>query len=386
LASDPSELPAILVADDDAVLLRAYNRVLTSNGYHVETVTDGRSALEAFKKHRFDLVMSDIDMPGLSGIEFLEAVRAHDLDVPVILVTGTPELDSAIRAIEHGALRYLVKPIDTAALVKVAGDACRLHRLAKAKRQALTLAGGENLVGDQAGLVASFGRALASFYLAYQPIVSWPTKSVIAYEALLRSPDPSLPRPGAMIDAAERLGRVQELGRLVRERVARQAAELPAGVLLFVNLHPSDLMDEELLSSRAPLAAFASRVVLEITERASLHDVRDVRERLAALRKLGYRIALDDLGAGYAGLSSFALLEPEVVKLDMTLIRNLDRDPTKQTLVRTMASMCRELGMQVVAEGIETEAERRAVESAGCELLQGHLFAEAGDAFPTPRF
>jgi EAL domain-containing protein (putative c-di-GMP-specific phosphodiesterase class I)/ActR/RegA family two-component response regulator len=379
-------MPVILVADDDKVLLRAYTRVLSTNGYHVETATDGKSALEAFKSRSFDLVMSDIDMPGLSGLEFLEAVRAHDLDVPVILVTGTPELDSAIRAIEHGALRYLVKPIDSPTLVKVAGDAYRLHRLAKAKRQALTLAGGGNLVGDHAGLVASFGRALGSLYLAYQPIVSWPRKSVIAYEALLRSREPSLPHPGAMIDAAERLGRVHELGRLVRERAAKQATELPGDALLFVNLHPTDLMDEQLLSPRAPLAAFAARVVLEITERASLHDVRDVRERLAALRKLGFRIALDDLGAGYAGLSSFALLEPEVVKLDMTLIRNLDGDPTKQTLVRTMASMCRELGMQVVAEGIETAAERCAVESAGCELLQGHLFAEAGDAFPTPRF
>ena len=128
--------PTILVADDDAILLRAYARVLTTNGYRVETAADGQSALDAFQKRRFDVILSDIDMPGLSGIELLEAVRAHDLDVPIVLVTGTPEVDSTIRAIEHGALRYLVKPVETAALVKVAGDAVRLHRIAKAKRQA----------------------------------------------------------------------------------------------------------------------------------------------------------------------------------------------------------------------------------------------------------
>src|SRR6185503_3099991 len=114
--------------------------------------------------------------------------------------------------------------------------------------------------------------------------------------------------------------------------------------------------------------------------------IRDIRERLVELRRLGYRIALDDLGAGYAGLSSFALLEPEFVKLDMTLTRNLDSDTTKQTLVRTMAAMCKELGMSVVAEGIETEAERDEVERAGCDLMQGYLFARPGDAFPVPRF
>ena len=387
MPGDPTLLPTILVADDDAVLLRAYARVLTTNGYRVETAADGQSALDAFQKRRFNVILSDIDMPGLSGIELLEAVRAHDLDVPVVLVTGTPEVDSTIRAIEHGALRYLVKPVETAALVKVAGDAVRLHRIARAKRQALTLFGSPHLVGDHAGLVASFGRAIESLYVAYQPIVSWSQKRVTAYEVLLRSREATLPHPGAMLDAAERLGRVHELGRNVRRLAVERASEiLPPDVLLFVNLHPSDLVDDELMSPKAPLTALAKRVVLEVTERASLDEVRDLRERLVELRRLGFRIALDDLGSGYAGLSSFALLEPEFVKLDMTLTRNLGSDTTKQTLVRTMASMCNELGMRVVAEGIETEAERDELERSGCDLMQGFLFAEPGDAFPSPRF
>ncbi|HEX6273359.1 MAG TPA: EAL domain-containing response regulator [Polyangiaceae bacterium] len=379
-------LPSILVADDDRVLLRAYARVLNTNGYRVETVADGQSALEAFQKRRFDLILSDIDMPGLSGIGLLEAVRAYDLDVPVVLVTGTPEVDSTIRAIEHGALRYLVKPVETAALVKVAGDAVRLHRIAKAKRQALTLLGGLHLVGDHAGLVASFGRALDAHYVAYQPIISWSERRIAAYEVLLRSREATLPNPGAMLDAAERLGRIQELGRSVRKMAADRAKQLDPDTLLFVNLHPLELADPELLSPNSPLAACAERVVLEVTERASLDQVRDLRERLVLLRRLGYRIALDDLGAGYAGLSSFALLEPEFVKLDMTLTRNLGNDGTKQTLVRTMASMCQELGMRVVAEGIETEAERDELERAGCDLMQGFLFAEPEEALPRARF
>jgi EAL domain-containing protein (putative c-di-GMP-specific phosphodiesterase class I) len=161
---------------------------------------------------------------------------------------------------------------------------------------------------------------------------------------------------------------------------------MPDGVALFVNLHTHDLLDEDLFLETGPLARVASRVVLEITERASLHHIADVRARIGRLRESGFRIAVDDLGAGYAGLTSFAHLEPEVVKLDMSLVRDVHAQPTKQTLVRTMISMCRELGMKVVAEGVETPEERDAIVETGCDLMQGYLFAKPGPAFPLPVF
>jgi EAL domain-containing protein (putative c-di-GMP-specific phosphodiesterase class I) len=158
------------------------------------------------------------------------------------------------------------------------------------------------------------------------------------------------------------------------------------GAMLFVNLHSNDLLDDELFDSTRPLARIASQVVLEITERASLSHIRDVQARVARLREMGFRIAVDDLGAGYAGLTSFAQLEPEVVKLDMSLVRNVHAQPTKQTLVRTMIAMCHELGMQVVAEGIETAEERDAIVAAGCDLMQGYFFAKPGQPFPPAAF
>jgi EAL domain-containing protein (putative c-di-GMP-specific phosphodiesterase class I) len=109
-----------------------------------------------------------------------------------------------------------------------------------------------------------------------------------------------------------------------------------------------------------------------------------VRSRVQRLRELGFRIAIDDLGAGYAGLASFALLEPEVVKLDMSLVRDLHLSLTKQKLVRTMITMCRELGITITAEGIETVEERDALLEAGCDLMQGYLFARPGPPFSVP--
>jgi EAL domain-containing protein (putative c-di-GMP-specific phosphodiesterase class I) len=115
-------------------------------------------------------------------------------------------------------------------------------------------------------------------------------------------------------------------------------------------------------------------VILEVTERSSFARVPELRDRIKVLRELGYRIAVDDLGAGYAGLTSFAALEPEVVKLDMALVRGVDHEPIKRRLVGSMARLCRELGILVVAEGVETPAERDVLVDLGCDLLQGYLF------------
>jgi EAL domain-containing protein (putative c-di-GMP-specific phosphodiesterase class I) len=323
----------------------------------------------------------------MDGIGLLDGVRARDLDVPVIFITGRPSVETAIKAIEQGALRYLVKPIDPPTLIKVAADAVRLHAIARAKRDVLKLAGGlDRLVGDHAGLVVRFANALECLHIAYQPIISWSGRCVFAYEALLRSTESSLPHPSAMLDAAERLGRILELGRKIRMRAVEPLDGLDDYILLFLNLHPEDLLDPALTFEDTPLAPFARRVVLEITERASLQKIPDVQSRIGSLRDLGFRIAIDDLGAGYAGLNSFALLQPDVVKLDMDLVRNLHREPTKRTLVRTMIRMCKELGITVVGEGIETPEERDELIEAGCDLMQGFLFAHPGNPLPQPRF
>jgi EAL domain-containing protein (putative c-di-GMP-specific phosphodiesterase class I) len=372
----------VLVVDDDESIRRVIERILLKAGHEVVTAPDGQVAVEKLKAHELDVVVSDISMPSMNGFDLLRAVREHDLDLPVLLMTGTPDVATAVRAIEHGVLRYLIKPVVQSELLPIVDYAVRMCRLARVKREALLLLGDpEKFVGDRAGLEASFSRALEGIWMAYQPIVSWADRTVYAYEALLRSTEATLPHPGAILAAAEKLGRVHQLGRAIRKAVAGAAADMPAKQL-FVNLHTIDLNDEDLFSAEAPLSKFASNVVLEITERASLDDVADVHARLTRLRSMGYRLALDDLGAGYAGLTSLAQLRPEVVKLDMSLVRDIDKNATKQKLVGSMARLSREMGMLVVVEGIETIGEREAVVGLGCDLLQGYLFAKPGRPFP----
>ena len=373
----------VLVVDDESELVDMYARVLRESGYTAVTAGNGQEALERVKSQDFDAIISDINMPGMDGVRLLRAVRERDLDVPVVLVTGKPSLDSAVQAVEYGALKYLTKPIDIDGFLAAVGHAVRLHRMARLKREALALMGtvGKNL-GDRAGLEAAFARALGSLAMAYQPIVRWSRKKVFANEALLRSAEPALSRPDDLLDAAERLGALPELGRAIRASVAATMVEHPDAPQVFVNLHPLDLEDAQLFDQMQPLSRIASRVVLEITERAALDRVKDVQPRILTLREMGYRIALDDLGAGYAGLNSFAQLQPDVVKLDMSLVRDVNREPTKFRLVRSMVKLCGELGMLVVAEGIENERERDSLLEAGCDLLQGYLFARPGPPFP----
>jgi EAL domain-containing protein (putative c-di-GMP-specific phosphodiesterase class I) len=377
----------VLLVDDEASIARGYGRILEAAGFSVSIAVDGRQADAIAREKAFDVIVSDIAMPEMNGLALLRAVREHNLDVPVILMTGGPAIESAVQAMEHGALRYLIKPVEPHDLEEAVTRAVRLHQMAKIKREALELfrLEGKHL-GDRAGLEARFANALRSLWIAYQPIVSWSSREVFAYEALVRNEETTLRSPPDLFAAAERLGRLQELGRTIRNRVAKTAEELPTTGLLFVNVHAMELDDDSLFAAEAPLSRHARRVVLEITERAPIERIRDVGGRVAQLRELGYRIAVDDLGAGYAGLASFAHLEPEVVKVDMSLIRGLDRSPMKQKLLGSIVRLCQDLGIRMIAEGIETEAERDMLVRLGGDLCQGYLFARPSLPWPETSF
>jgi EAL domain-containing protein (putative c-di-GMP-specific phosphodiesterase class I) len=148
-------------------------------------------------------------------------------------------------------------------------------------------------------------------------------------------------------------------------------------------VHAQDLLDPALYDGSAPLTKIADRVILEITERSTIQDVEDIQTRVARLRCSGFRLAIDDLGAGYAALSTFVALEPEIVKLDMSLVRNVHRSAVRQRLIASLTSVCKDMGMQAIAEGIEAPEELECVNRFGCDLFQGFLFAKPGPPFPT---
>ncbi|MGC4119666.1 MAG: EAL domain-containing protein [Myxococcales bacterium] len=364
----------ILLVDDDQLLLRALQSKLASKGFDVQVASDRPSAVSAAE--HVDVVVSDICMPDFSGIQLLQELRSRSCQTPVILMTGSPALDTAMKAVEFGAVHYLPKPFTIDTLKGLVEHAMAYHGTTPINLK---------LVGDVDTLSQRFESALAKMFMVFQPIVSVSQRRVIGYEALLRTDEPSFKNPLAFVSAAETLRRLPDLGAAVRNSVAGQLHLAPVDVDVFVNLHPLDLADPNLYEPLAPLSQVAPRIVLELTERAGLESVDDVLGRLAKLRALGFRLAVDDLGAGYAGLSTVADLAPEVIKLDVTLVRGIHADARRQRMVAMLSGLFRELKTPTVVEGVETESERDAIRSLGGDIMQGYLFARPKRGFePIP--
>jgi EAL domain-containing protein (putative c-di-GMP-specific phosphodiesterase class I) len=370
-AMKKAHLGRVLVVDDDPAMRRVCARVLGNEGWEVVVVEGGKAAIASVCEQTvpFDCVVSDVHMPEIDGFALIAAIRRYDDELPVLLMTGDPSLDGAVRAIDTGAVSYLSKPFDHETLAAGVARAARRHGVARMRRRARSTTDSE-----LTKLAARFDNALARSWMAFQPIIDVTLSRPFAYEALVRTDEGSLNRPDVLIATAERLGRIHDLGRTVRAAVAHAAANVPDDVLIFVNVHGLELTDEDLFGDSCALAPLASRIVLEITERIGLDAVAGPAQ-VEMLRQRGYRIAVDDLGAGYAALGALATLEPEVVKLDMSLVRDIDRHPTKRRVVGAIATLCRELGSRVIAEGVETQAELRTVRDAGIDLIQGFLFA-----------
>lgn len=361
----PSQVGRVLVVDDDDLFLRVCNSVLRRAGLTVEPVTDPLEALERVKLKRYDAIVSDVCMPGVSGLSLLEGVRKLDATVPFVLMTGMPTVETAISAIDLGVHKYLPKPFDVDVFVATVLDAVK-------KR-----VGAEDLPA----LHRRLDRALEYLWMAYQPIVSAPHQTTMAYEALLRSGAPEVKSPADVLELAEKTHRLFDLGRAIRGSVAGELARLEPAVDVFVNLHPADLEDPELYDPASPLTQHAKRVVLEITERASIAHDHALQDHCRQLRALGFRIAVDDLGAGYSGLTTLARVQPEFVKLDASLVRGLEGSTVNQLIVTAVLDLSSELGSRVVAEAIETPAELGMLRKLGVELMQGYFFARPARPF-----
>lgn len=365
-----AQTPKVLVVDDEPSIRRVLSDFLKMEGFAVETAADGEAAVAKLRHDQFDVVISDLKMPRLGGLELLAEVERLNPGALTIVMTGFGTVDTAIHAMKAGAYDYILKPfkVDVVLATIVQGLARRQRENEETYvplgRARATLA-----------LKSSFKRAVDTLWLAFQPILTRDGSQVYGHEVLLRSDEPNMTDPVQVLEAAELLGSLDELGRVIRERAVEAFMQLPSDGLMFVNLHPKDLADPALFLASEPLSSIADRVVLEITERSSLDKLDKVAERVAALRRMGFRIAIDDLGAGYAGLTTLAQLEPEIVKLDMSLVRDVHTNETKRKVVRSMTQLAREIGALVVAEGVENEEELEAVARLGCDFVQGFYFA-----------
>ncbi|MFH1132377.1 MAG: EAL domain-containing protein, partial [Pseudomonadota bacterium] len=223
--------------------------------------------------------------------------------------------------------------------------------------------------------------AKQNFSMVYQPIVNLADQTIFAYEALVRCAETTLRNPHILFNVAEQGKRIWPLSRVLRRIAMEAVPRLPKEALLFVNMHPLDFDDPHLFQEDSLLFDNAKKVILEVTERAAIADFQRFRSNIHALRKTGARIAVDDLGSGYAALSAVTEINPDFIKFDMTLIRNIDTSPIRQNLLRNMISFAADSGAKVIAEGVETLEELQTLQALGSDYVQGFYLAR-----PTPHF
>ncbi len=219
--------------------------------------------------------------------------------------------------------------------------------------------------------------------LHYQPIVDVSTGRVRGLEALLRwvHPTHGMVSPVEFVPLAERTGLIVAIGEWVLETACREVARLPSDIELSVNISPRQFQHSDLPGTVAKVLARtgmpAERLCLEVTEGLLIRDGERMVTMLASLRQQGVRVALDDFGSGYANLGYLRRFVFDKIKIDRAFIQDIARDPEAQALSATMIGLAHRLGMQVVAEGVETEAQRQRLTSDGCDLAQGYLFSPA---------
>lgn len=363
--------PRILVVDDDANVREALGLALSRNGYHVDQAESGTQALQVVADGFFDAAVVDYQMVPCNGIEVLSRLRDLQPRCGRLLISGVLDLPVVLQAVNRGEVsRVIEKPF-------------RLHTMLDALKEVLATRDRlEELSRSAADRSLQLQRSqleecLASetLSLAMQPIVAAEDGAVRGYEGLLRSSHRELNSVAQVLAAAEAHDAVGRLADRVMVCARHWLEHLPETVSLFLNVHPAELEDEvEVLRRSKVLEPWANRVVLEITERSDVLKMAGWQSTIAYLKGRGFRIAVDDVGAGYNSLAVLAELRPAFIKVDMSITRHIERDEGRQRVLEMLWRYARGTNTQLIAEGIETAEEADTVRRIGADLLQGYLF------------
>ena len=224
--------------------------------------------------------------------------------------------------------------------------------------------------------------------VVYQPILDFSSGQPLGWEALSRGPAQSaFESPVFLFDFAEESGTLFELEKVCRQKAIAHCTPLGRGQKLFLNIHPQTLIDPDFTpgETRRILEGIGlepDNVVFEITERHSIKDFSLFHKTLTHYRSQGFMVAVDDVGTGYSGLWSIAQIRPDFIKIDMSLVQGIDRDPIKRSLLETFVTFADKIGSKIIAEGIETETVFSSLLSMGVHFGQGYFFARP--EYPKP--
>lgn len=362
----------ILIVDDEPDFRSFFREVAESIGFVVGEVGEQSEFASAFEKLDPTVVLLDLTMPGTDGIEFLRNLAKRSCTAPIILVSGQDERVIATaerlgRMFGLDMQDVLQKP------VKIADLETALRKLWV-----------EDVRVTADSLLESI--AAGQLVLHFQPKVALQGEagfSIVGCEALARWEHPvyGLLPPSDFVPLAEEAGLIGQLSQeVLRQAIAQVEIWQRAGIAhpVAVNLSPRQLTDLTLPDRIAELIAEADLasplLTLEITEQAAMADSEKAMDILTRLRLKNITIALDDFGAGYSSLIEIYRMPFSELKLDRSLIVDIDNSRDARTVVRALVALARELKLPVCAEGVETANTAAFLQEIGCEMAQGYFF------------
>lgn len=389
VSSDEAARPIrVLIAEDDEMNSQTLAEIIErSDGLELVGVAkDADEAIEIASLRRPDVALLDVRMPGGGGSRAAHEIRWRSPGSRIVALSAFDDDRSVDDMLASGATSYLTKDasfddIVDAIVRSVDGDAFlsstvtthvvaelgarleREHGLAEDRREKERrirglLEGGEGLT------------------MVYQPIVERNSGVIVGVEALARFALAPQRAPDRWFEEATEIGLGTELQLMAVARALPALDQLPDDVYVAVNVDPTTASSPGLaeIVERWP----AERIVIELTEHAPASDYPSLREALDAFRRSGVRIAVDDAGAGFASLRHILELAPDIIKLDISIVRDIDTEASHRALASALVGFAREMGTELVAEGVETAEEALALDALGIRLMQGYYLARPG--------
>ena len=374
----------VLIAEDERVIRDALARMVDDEETLelVAVAADAEEAATMAGKERPDVALIDVKMPGGGGVRATREIRRLSPHTRVVALSAYDDRGTVLQMVRAGVSGYLVKGGPPEEIVETIHRSVRGYGALSGEVAAEVIAelGGhlerEELENEERRLAMErIERSIRGdgLSMVYQPIFDLQDQRPIGYEALARfSEGPNRP-PDAWFGEAAALGLGPELELAALRCAMAELDSIPDGAYLAVNISPATALSAQFQKAAAALEA--SRLVVEITEHAKVDDYETLAHSLRTVRGAGGRLAIDDAGAGFASLRHILLLAPDVIKLDISLTRDVHSDRARRALASALISFASQIEATIVAEGIETQEEMDALRSLGVRYGQGYYLA-----------
>ena len=359
----------VLLVDDNRTFSKITKLLLEAHQYKVIQAYSGEEALEMVQ-NRPDIVILDRTLPDIDGLQVCRKIRENTefRAIPIIILSAMDKSHDKVEGLYFGADDYLSKPFDNEELIA---------RMDAILRRVNFF---ENSHVRKEELIDQINELIQNDKITphYQTLFKGDTLEPFGLEVFNRAPkEHPLSNPEFLFRAALMVGKYFDLEMLGWNKAIKHWKIHRKTEKLFLNCSPylveNTRFDSGLIHQ---LAGEIDNLVLEVTERSAVQDYTLFFDKLKDSRKAGLKIAVDDVGSGYASLDSIVQLRPEFVKIDIVLIRDIDSDHLKRNIVEAIVNFCKKSQVLTIAEGIETPEEMKAVKDLGIDILQGYLLSK----------